>query len=234
MVISAEKGEARRRNMAGLVEKPATLPPSSRSMPPSRLHNFSFPTLSWGNRKLLRCVNPSCSSMDDELQTGRRCSSNSSLNDLSPLRPPPPSFTVQKHGQEEEECKISRLSASKQWNLRSKGAARNAPVEILWNRNPSPPSQSSSPSYSPTQMEKTSSLVILVTRLEGLDMAEKSDRRKFSIALSREEIEEDFVAAKGTKPPRRPKKRAKYLQRQLDVLFPGILLSEVSSDLYKT
>lgn len=65
-------------------------------------------------------------------------------------------------------------------------------------------------------------------------MREKSGRRKFSIALSREEIEEDFLMTKGAKPPRRPKKRAKYVQRQLDALFPGILLAEVTADLYKT
>lgn len=232
------KEEARRRNVAGLAEKCETFPQSRRSIPQSRLHNFSFPTLSWGNQKLLRCVNLSDRSMDEELQIGRRCSSTSSPNELPPPPPPPlpPRFTGQKQGWEEEEVKDSNpsgISASKPWNLRSRRAARNAPAEIFWNPNPSPPSsQSRSSSYSPHQKEKTRNPVIHVTRLDKLDMEEKGKRQKFAIALSREEIEEDFLAAKGAKPPRRPKKRPKYLQRQLDVREIGKAKTSSASNLF--
>ncbi|KAL0430155.1 UNVERIFIED_CONTAM: hypothetical protein Sradi_0641500 [Sesamum radiatum] len=62
---------------------------------------------------------------------------------------------------------------------------------------------------------------------------EKRERAKFSVALSKRDIEEDFLAIVGHRPPRRPKKRAKIIQRQLDTLFPGLWLTEVTPDMYK-
>ncbi|XP_075507059.1 uncharacterized protein LOC142543590 [Primulina tabacum] len=62
---------------------------------------------------------------------------------------------------------------------------------------------------------------------------EKLTREKFSVALSRKEIGEDFLAFTGHKPPRRPKKRAKILQRELNTLFPGLGLTEITADMYK-
>jgi len=40
---------------------------------------------------------------------------------------------------------------------------------------------------------------------------------KFMIALTNKEKEEDFMAIKGSKLPQRPKKRAKFIQRTLNV-----------------
>lgn len=40
---------------------------------------------------------------------------------------------------------------------------------------------------------------------------------KFMIALTNKEKEEDFIAFKGSKLPQRPKKRAKFVQRTLNV-----------------
>lgn len=42
---------------------------------------------------------------------------------------------------------------------------------------------------------------------------------KFVIALTNKEKEEDFLAIKGSKLPQRPKKRAKFIQRTLNVSF---------------
>ncbi|GAB2297023.1 hypothetical protein Dimus_031127 [Dionaea muscipula] len=61
----------------------------------------------------------------------------------------------------------------------------------------------------------------------------ESERAKFSLSLSKKEIEEDFVAIVGIKPPRRPKKRPRLLQKQLDNLFPGFWLLEITPELYK-
>lgn len=41
--------------------------------------------------------------------------------------------------------------------------------------------------------------------------------KKFSIQLSRKEIEEDFIAMTGKKPPRKPNKHPKSVQSKLDV-----------------
>ncbi|XP_072971650.1 uncharacterized protein [Typha angustifolia] len=65
------------------------------------------------------------------------------------------------------------------------------------------------------------------------DGEEKSERVKFSISLSAEEIEEDIYAVTGSRPRRRPKKRPKIVQRELDSLFPGTWLSEITADSYK-
>ncbi|XP_075507062.1 uncharacterized protein LOC142543591 [Primulina tabacum] len=62
---------------------------------------------------------------------------------------------------------------------------------------------------------------------------EKRKREKFSVALSKREIEEDFLTFTGHKPLRRPKKRAKNVLRQLDTLFPGLWLTEITPELYK-
>ncbi|CAL0314000.1 unnamed protein product [Lupinus luteus] len=58
-------------------------------------------------------------------------------------------------------------------------------------------------------------------------------REKFSVQLSKKEIEEDFAAMVGRRPPRRPIKRPRDVQRQMDTLFPGLWLTEVTADLYK-
>ncbi|KAL7090990.1 hypothetical protein ACP275_12G077100 [Erythranthe tilingii] len=62
---------------------------------------------------------------------------------------------------------------------------------------------------------------------------EKRERPKFTVPLSKRDVEEDFLAMVGHRPPRRPKKRAKIVQRQLDTLFPGLWLTEVTPDMYK-
>ncbi|XP_073280785.1 uncharacterized protein [Primulina huaijiensis] len=62
---------------------------------------------------------------------------------------------------------------------------------------------------------------------------EKRGREKFSVALSKSEIEEDFMTMVYHRPPRRPKKRLKIIQKQLDMLFPGLWLTEITADMYK-
>ncbi|KAM7271920.1 hypothetical protein ACFE04_031134 [Oxalis oulophora] len=59
------------------------------------------------------------------------------------------------------------------------------------------------------------------------------ERLKFSLTLSKKEIEEDFIKMTGHKPPRRPKRRSKTVQRQIDAVCPGMWLGEVNVDAYK-
>ncbi|CAH1434875.1 unnamed protein product [Lactuca virosa] len=61
----------------------------------------------------------------------------------------------------------------------------------------------------------------------------KSKKQKFSIPLSRCEIEEDVFLLTGSKPSRRPKKRPRAIQRQLNNLFPGLWLDSITADSYK-
>ncbi|KAL9262350.1 hypothetical protein AKJ16_DCAP12327 [Drosera capensis] len=70
---------------------------------------------------------------------------------------------------------------------------------------------------------------------------ERGKKQRFWIALSREEIEEDVYALTGGRPARRPRKRAKNVQKNLDVggssfdmnLFPGLWLAGVSPECYQ-
>ncbi|XP_057962144.1 uncharacterized protein LOC131153712 [Malania oleifera] len=59
------------------------------------------------------------------------------------------------------------------------------------------------------------------------------DEAKFTIPLSRQEAEEDYLARLGHKPPRRPKKRAKAVQKEIDALFPGSTLTGITAHRYK-
>ncbi|GKC04583.1 hypothetical protein Tco_0996193 [Tanacetum coccineum] len=47
-------------------------------------------------------------------------------------------------------------------------------------------------------------------------------KKNFRISLTKEEIEEDFIALTGKKPPTIKKIREKTVQRNLDNIFPGI------------
>ncbi|KAG2669213.1 hypothetical protein I3843_14G023700 [Carya illinoinensis] len=55
---------------------------------------------------------------------------------------------------------------------------------------------------------------------------------RLCIALSKEEIEEDIFMLTGSKPARRPKKRAKTVQKQLDSVFPGLWLTSITPESY--
>lgn len=71
-------------------------------------------------------------------------------------------------------------------------------------------------------------------RQEVFDVEEKKEtKQKFSILLTRQEIEEDIFAMTGSKPARRPKKRAKVVQKQIDNVFPGLWLAAITPDSYK-
>ncbi|KAH0449545.1 hypothetical protein IEQ34_020237 [Dendrobium chrysotoxum] len=88
----------------------------------------------------------------------------------------------------------------------------------------------SSPSPPPPALEKSEQRRSVRLR------SEKQEKRdywpKFSISLSRKEIEEDFIAMTGSRPSRRPTKRPKLIQRQLDQLFPGLSLPSISPATY--
>ncbi|XP_050244916.1 uncharacterized protein LOC126693092 isoform X1 [Quercus robur] len=56
---------------------------------------------------------------------------------------------------------------------------------------------------------------------------------KLYITLSSKEKEEDFLAMKGCKPPQRPKKRAKIIQRSLLLVSPGAWLTDMCQERYE-
>ncbi|XP_022997649.1 uncharacterized protein LOC111492516 [Cucurbita maxima] len=56
---------------------------------------------------------------------------------------------------------------------------------------------------------------------------------KFVIALTNKEKEEDFMAIKGSKLPQRPKKRAKLIQRTINLVSPGTWLCDLTLERYE-
>ncbi|KAL3624520.1 hypothetical protein CASFOL_031188 [Castilleja foliolosa] len=99
---------------------------------------------------------------------------------------------------------------TKIWNLRPR-----KPIRRPMNANNEGTAKNKSPSPLPNQKKK--------------------EKRKVSIflSLSKVEIEEDIFSLTGLKPARRPKKRPKFIQKQVDSLFPGSWLVSISADSYK-
>ncbi|XP_047342723.1 uncharacterized protein LOC124946195 [Impatiens glandulifera] len=109
--------------------------------------------------------------------------------------------------------------SAKPWNLRPRKVVSKAGVEI-GTAIPLPQSERHVKSM----------------RLRGLGeshMAERRAKRKFWVALSREEVEEDVYAMTGLRPARRPKKRSKNVQKHVDNVFPGTDLVGVSASDYR-
>ncbi|OAY31343.1 uncharacterized protein LOC110630863 [Manihot esculenta] len=123
------------------------------------------------------------------------------------------------------------------WNLRTRRAACKAPIARnsvtgkglkIEERNAS--------NFSPLRIEGAKSPRLRGEKKDKEDEKEKETeqvRTKFALALSRKEIEEDFMKMVGHRPARRPKKRHRNVQKQMDMLFPGLWLTEVTVDTYK-
>lgn len=98
----------------------------------------------------------------------------------------------------------------KPWNLRTRRAACKAPHQT-------------------NQLDSITEEKKKKRKMED----ETQERPKFSVSLSKDEVQQDFRALLGTKPPRRPKKRPKIVQKNLDTLFPGLWLTEVTAESYQ-
>ncbi|KAL3644666.1 hypothetical protein CASFOL_009846 [Castilleja foliolosa] len=144
---------------------------------------------------------------------------------LLPPPPPPPPASV-------------NGDTNRPWNLRTRRAACRTPtLGIVSGRNGGAAAalgggslrvDSPKPITGSTQMRAPAT-----AQKSPIHRSDKTERAKFSVALSKREIEEDFFSIAGHRPPRRPKKRARTVQRQLDTLFPGLWLSEVTPDMYE-
>ncbi|KAJ6791991.1 uncharacterized protein M6B38_242580 [Iris pallida] len=244
MILSAE-------NPTGPPD-PMAAPTSS----PSRsLHNFSsFPILkTWGHRKVLRCLN-----VNRNGETIR--SSSPSPLPTPPLPADSPSSSPErsspirsKEEADDDDDSLERLrdkllvhyqevvdhmnlvgqSPAKMlpepppaspWNLRTRRAAPARDPSLSPSR---PPPRTRPPAEAAGGHART-------VRLRS-DAAERKDqpRPRFSISLSAREIDEDIYAVTGSRARRRPRKRPRAVQKQLDMLFPGAWLTEITADTYK-
>ncbi|TKW16141.1 hypothetical protein SEVIR_5G279400v4 [Setaria viridis] len=180
----------------------AARPPPQPSSSRTRLHDFSFPTVSWGTHRLLRC------------------SKNGPGSSPPPSAPDTPSPDKEKLHRPDGgagagaggSLQRRRSSAQRPWNLRTRRSATAAPAL-------------------PARSDGAEEEAVLAERAPA--PAAEAKKRGFSVVLSKEEIAEDFVAIRGSRPPRRPKKRPRTVQRQLDLLYPGLSLADVTPGSYK-
>lgn len=155
--------------------------PPSDSPPPApahrtRLHSFSFPTLSWGTHRLLRCSKNPASSPP-----------------LTAPDTPSPDKETAARGNTGGVGGSGGGSPQRPWNLRTRRSATAAPRKVR-------PDDAADAAAE-----------------HGPARPAEAKKRGFSIVLSKEEIVRDFALIRGTRPPRRPKKRPRTVQRQLDV-----------------
>ncbi|XP_023549495.1 uncharacterized protein LOC111807980 [Cucurbita pepo subsp. pepo] len=132
-------------------------------------------------------------------------------------------------GMEETPAAVAlSMAETRPWNLRTRRAACKAPnVDGGGSKNLKLDEKKSN-SNSPLRSDGGAKSPRLKIGTE-----KKKKKVKLVVPLSKREIDEDFMEMVGLRPPRRPKKRTRIVQKQLDTLFPGLWLSEITADLYK-
>ncbi|KAF9602750.1 hypothetical protein IFM89_030638 [Coptis chinensis] len=231
---------------------PPLMSSSTKSQKP--LHNFSLPYLKWGNNQRSRNTpppphnnnnrsSPSASSepeSDDGSDKKRKVVKSTNLV----IRIPKPN-NVKTEPTEAETITtaiVTEEPVSKPWNLRPrKGVVKNN-NEMSSNgvKSGGEIEEKLKESHVIEKKEQEQKMMAMPKslRLRGLienenNVVEKKEKPKLFVTLLREEIEVDYFAWTGLKPPRRPKKRNRTVQKQMDNLSPGFWLpSTITADSY--
>lgn len=217
------------------------------------LHNFSLSFLKWGQTNHVNTSNRCRRLISDTTTTGHRRlsprtdSRDSSDSDRNNHNKPPCSLNrMKKNGQrkvDDEDDGVLLERGTNNGKLSDADVVASAAVDgevKPWNLRP----RRSAISAIPNHMETGSDVVPTASNLksrrllrgavaEESEAEEKKKKPKLWISLSKEEIEEDLYALTRSKPARRPKKRNKIIQRQIDNLFPGQYLIGISADSYR-
>ncbi|KAL6610610.1 hypothetical protein ACP70R_040579 [Stipagrostis hirtigluma subsp. patula] len=146
-----------------------------------------------------------------------RCSKDGASSSPASAASPPPPHPHTPSPEKEKDKPHGSPGASqppRPWNLRARRSATVAPL--------APRSEAAGKAATAVAGQAQQPLAL-----------SPAAARKRAIALTKEEIAEDFDAIRGTRPPRWPKKRPRIVQRQVDILCPGLSLANVTLDLYK-
>ncbi|XP_057977851.1 uncharacterized protein LOC131164575 [Malania oleifera] len=224
------------------------------------LHNFSLSLLKWGNKNQMnnhRCRRRESPPEDRRSPASEQESESERENAKTAVgsRPGKNRFGVascssveksQKHAakesvetveEEKEKEKEKGEGDEKPWNLRPRRAVGKVGVEIGGGGLKSGGElQNTVPAVTAAPAVQQNENLPKSMRLRGFAEAqgtEKKEKRKFWISLSRDEIEEDIFVMTGSKPARRPRKRAKNVQKNLDNVFPGLWLVGLTPDAYR-
>ncbi|XVE62200.1 hypothetical protein DITRI_Ditri06bG0099700 [Diplodiscus trichospermus] len=215
------------------------------------LHNFELPPLKWHNQRYLRCmkiddastfIDSSSAIPNHNLRPHvfqRHQSPLSNFDSLmDAIRDEVPDndeaaddedeFKESKQKMKEKEIVKKKEKEdplvikenSRPWNLRTRRGTRKVLIDEEGTSNNY---TSSKKNKSPKLRDKGQSMAMTI----ATTTEKKCPPSKFSLSLTKKEIEEDFLAMTGAPPPRRPKKHARKL------LFPDLSLKEVTLDSYK-
>ncbi|XP_074321774.1 uncharacterized protein LOC141658955 [Silene latifolia] len=179
----------------------------------SPLHDFPLTFLKWNTKKDRRCP--------------------PSPPPSSPT-PPPPTYPV---GSRSSRNRRPATPAEPERKPEPEPEPEPEDVEKHWNLRPRRrPSSSFAAAAASTMAADAAENSLRSTRLsvgEGSSGGGNGEKRKFWIALSKDEIEEDIYSITGCKPSRRPRKRPKIVQKHLDNVFPGLWLVGLTPDSYR-
>ncbi|XP_074564161.1 uncharacterized protein LOC141820693 [Curcuma longa] len=135
---------------------------------------------------------------------------------------------------------VEEPPAAPRWNLRTRRRAPRSPTENHRHVSGSLPAtrEKTTAPRSPTENHRhlcgspPGTREKRAVRLRSEEQ-ERAKRPKFSISLTKEEIDEDLYSITGSRARRRPRRRPRTVQKLLDSLFPGSCLSEITADSYK-
>ncbi|TVU22069.1 hypothetical protein EJB05_31746, partial [Eragrostis curvula] len=170
----------------------------------------SFPSLkTWGSHRVLRCAH--VNRAGDAIATARR-----------------PAEQVGKTGGKPSRHHVGVEAAG------SDAAAGDADADHAAEAEEAPEPADSSPSKLPRRRRGAwRASPSAERRPSRAARGEHLDRARFSVTLTAEEIEEDVYAFTGARARRRPRRHPRPVQKQLDMLFPGAWLSEITAETYR-
>ncbi|KAE9605698.1 hypothetical protein Lal_00025083 [Lupinus albus] len=229
-------GSSEGRSASPTTESISTIPIRS-----NRLHNFTLPSsLTWGSQRHLRCTKSSIISNNYE---GIDAMREKLVNDLKNAAEKMKNVMLRNEKEEEEEEEeeeerenspetMMMMEGVKPWNVRTKREEFKASVR---GKGKGKVVKVDEKKHNVSSQMKINNNGNSATKLPNLrKKSEKLEpRMKFSLTLTKKEIEEDFLAMTGHKPPKKPTKRPKAVQKQMDDLYPGLWLTEINADSYK-
>lgn len=199
--------------MTGNVEKERERPnPTTRP-----LHNFTLPShLKWGHQKHLRCSMRLSESPADQrrwypIAPSAAENQGSKEQLISPICAPVSDDEIEAVRRKLVTDLQAAAESMKQTIREHTGERERVDVINIGDKKPSEEDSN------PAAWRWT-----LRNRRAGdgtgkVNLMQPQKNNKFSITLSREEIEADFMAITDAKPPRKPKKRPRALQKEIDV-----------------
>ncbi|KAG6587658.1 hypothetical protein SDJN02_15346, partial [Cucurbita argyrosperma subsp. argyrosperma] len=180
------------------------------AMEPERskpLHNFSMPYLTWGSQRFLKCINlPSNSN-------------NSNPTNFTNLPSPMNHVTHQPSNRNSHRTSSIEESKKPKFSIVGEAGGDESAAARPWNL------RTRRAACKGPEDERN-------LELGSSKNIKEKNRSALIVSLSKEEIEEDFGVLVG-RLPRRPKKRPRAVQKQLDTLFPGLFLTQITPDSYK-